>query len=134
VRLVRGFARFWWDFVVGDDGWIAVGVAAVLAAGALLVGLDALPEPVLAPLLAAAIAAVVIVRVLAAARYVSGARSTDREEWPGSPSGGSTETSNAENAPASPGTGTDTVTSPDSGTRNDPSDTRSRGEFSSHNS
>ena len=37
VRFVKGFARFWWDFIVGDDWRIAAGVVAVLAAGALLV-------------------------------------------------------------------------------------------------
>ena len=31
MRLVRGFGRFWWDFVVGDDWRVAVGV--VLAIG-----------------------------------------------------------------------------------------------------
>jgi hypothetical protein len=28
VRLVRGFGRFWWDFVVGDD-WLAALLVAV---------------------------------------------------------------------------------------------------------
>jgi hypothetical protein len=28
---VADFARFWWDFIFGDDPWIAVGVAAALA-------------------------------------------------------------------------------------------------------
>ena len=37
MRLIRGFARFWWDFIVGDDWRIAAGVIAVLALGALLV-------------------------------------------------------------------------------------------------
>ncbi len=36
TRFVRGFGRFWYDFVVGDDPKIAVGVAAVLAVGAVL--------------------------------------------------------------------------------------------------
>ncbi|GAA2121154.1 hypothetical protein [Nocardioides bigeumensis] len=38
VRFGRGFGRFWYDFVVGDDPKIAVGVAAVLVLGAVLVG------------------------------------------------------------------------------------------------
>jgi hypothetical protein len=38
VRFVRGFGRFWYDFVVGDDPKIAVGVASVLVLGAVLVG------------------------------------------------------------------------------------------------
>ena len=37
MRFARGFARFWWDFIVGDDWRIAAGVVTVLAAGALLV-------------------------------------------------------------------------------------------------
>ena len=36
ARLVSGFLRFWWDFVVGDDWKIAAGVVSVLGAGALL--------------------------------------------------------------------------------------------------
>ena len=35
-RFVRGFGRFWYDFIVGDDPKIAVGVALVLAFGAAL--------------------------------------------------------------------------------------------------
>jgi hypothetical protein len=33
---LRGFGRFWWEFVVGDDWRIAAGVAVALAVGALL--------------------------------------------------------------------------------------------------
>ena len=36
MRYVRAFARFWWDFVVGDDWVLAVGVVAGLALTALL--------------------------------------------------------------------------------------------------
>jgi hypothetical protein len=40
---LAGFARFWWDFVVGDDWRAAAGVALAIAATAVLVaaGLDA---------------------------------------------------------------------------------------------
>ena len=38
VRFLRGFGRFWYDFVVGDDPKIAVGVASVLVLGGILVG------------------------------------------------------------------------------------------------
>jgi hypothetical protein len=38
-RLVRSFGLFWWDFVVGEDWRIAVGVVVALAATALLVHL-----------------------------------------------------------------------------------------------
>lgn len=30
MRVVRGFALFWWDFIVGDDWRIAAGVALAL--------------------------------------------------------------------------------------------------------
>ena len=33
---VRGFAAFWWDFVVGDDWRLAVGIVLALAASAAL--------------------------------------------------------------------------------------------------
>jgi hypothetical protein len=33
---MRRFARFWWDFVIGDDWRVAVGVALAIAAVALL--------------------------------------------------------------------------------------------------
>ncbi len=31
-RRTRAVAGFWWDFVVGDDPWLAVGVAVALLA------------------------------------------------------------------------------------------------------
>ena len=36
MRYVRGFALFWWDFIVGDDFRIALTVVALLTATALL--------------------------------------------------------------------------------------------------
>jgi len=36
-RFLRGFGRFWYDFVVGDDPKIAAGAGTVLVFGALLV-------------------------------------------------------------------------------------------------
>ncbi len=36
MRHIRAFALFWWDFIVGDDYRIAVGVVVLLAATALL--------------------------------------------------------------------------------------------------
>jgi hypothetical protein len=32
----RGFAAFWWDFIVGDDWHVAVGIALALALTALI--------------------------------------------------------------------------------------------------
>jgi hypothetical protein len=68
TRLLRGFGRFWYDFVVGDDWRIALGVVLVLAAGAVLVATHALPDEVLVPLLGAAMVAVVSVSLVAGAR------------------------------------------------------------------
>jgi hypothetical protein len=36
MSYVRSFVRFWWDFVVGDDWRVAVGLAAGLGATSLL--------------------------------------------------------------------------------------------------
>ena len=44
LRGVKGFARFWYDFVIGDDWKIAAAVAAVLLAGAALVASAVLPD------------------------------------------------------------------------------------------
>ena len=68
MTLVRGFLRFWYDFIVGDDWRIALGVVLVLAAGAALVAARALAEDVLAPLVGAGIVAVVSVSMIAGAR------------------------------------------------------------------
>lgn len=39
MRFLKGFGRFWYDFVIGDDWKIAVAVVAVLAIGvAMLLG------------------------------------------------------------------------------------------------
>ena len=37
---LRSFVRFWWDFLVGDDWLVAVGVALALGLTAILVGAD----------------------------------------------------------------------------------------------
>jgi hypothetical protein len=52
---LRGFARFWYDFVIGDDWKIAAAVAAVLLAGAVLVAAVTLPDWAVAVLLGAAL-------------------------------------------------------------------------------
>jgi hypothetical protein len=43
MRFLRGFARFWYDFVIGDDWKIAATVVAVLLVGVALVASAALP-------------------------------------------------------------------------------------------
>lgn len=68
MRVVRGLLRFWYDFLVGDDWRIALGVVCVLAAGALLVAENALASNVLVPLVAAAIIGVASLSILAGAR------------------------------------------------------------------
>jgi hypothetical protein len=40
MRWLRGFGRFWWDFVVGDDWLVAVLVAVAIAATAALAAAD----------------------------------------------------------------------------------------------
>ena len=68
MRFVRGFGRFWFDFIVGDDWRIALGVVLVLGLGALLVAADAVVADLLMPLLAAAIVAVVAGSIVLGAR------------------------------------------------------------------
>ena len=38
MTALRRFGKFWWDFVVGDDWRIAVGVVAALGVSAALAG------------------------------------------------------------------------------------------------
>ena len=67
MRFVKGFARFWWDFIVGDDWRIAAGVVVVLAAGALLVANTSAPDGLVAALVAVGIVAVAIGSIVASA-------------------------------------------------------------------
>jgi hypothetical protein len=68
VRFVRGLGRFAYDFVIGDDWRIALGVVVVLATGALLVATGALGDDVLVPLVGAGIVGVATVSIVAGAR------------------------------------------------------------------
>ena len=65
---MRGFARFWWDFIVGDDWRIAAGVVVVLAAGALVVSGGDASETLIAALVAAGIMLVAIASIVSGAR------------------------------------------------------------------
>jgi hypothetical protein len=67
VRFLKGFGRFWWDFIVGDDWRIAAGVVVVLTAGALLVANTSAPDGLVAALVAAGIVAVAIGSIAASA-------------------------------------------------------------------
>ena len=57
MTLLKGFVRFWYDFVIGDDWKLAAAVATVLLAGAALVGTTVLPERADAALIAAGLLA-----------------------------------------------------------------------------
>jgi hypothetical protein len=74
VRLVAGFGRFWWDFVVGDDWKLAAGVLAVLAAGAVLVRHTSLSDGVVSLLAGAGILAVVTASIVGGAVRASRGR------------------------------------------------------------
>jgi hypothetical protein len=69
MRLARGFARFWWDFLVGDDWRIAAGVVVVLATGAVLVAKTSVPDGAVAALTALGIVVVAIASIAAAGRH-----------------------------------------------------------------
>jgi hypothetical protein len=66
-RGLRAFARFWWEFVVGDDWKIAAGVVVALAVGALLAATASVEADWVAPVAGAcvlvAFAAVVVADV-----------------------------------------------------------------------
>jgi hypothetical protein len=52
VRLIKGFAGFWYDFVIGDDWKIAAAVVVTLGVGAIGVATSAIGLSVLPPLIA----------------------------------------------------------------------------------
>jgi uncharacterized membrane protein len=64
MRFARGFARFWWDFIVGDDWRVAVGVLLAFGITALLAA-TSVPAWWVLPL---AVAAVLWLSLLRAAR------------------------------------------------------------------
>jgi hypothetical protein len=68
MRFVVGFARFWWDFVVGDDWRIAVGVVLVLGGGAVLVADTEASHALVAVLVAVGIALVALCSIVLATR------------------------------------------------------------------
>ena len=67
MHAVRGFGRFWYDFVVGDDWRIAAGVVAALGLGALAVEARLASDTVLVLAVAAAIVGVVVASILGTA-------------------------------------------------------------------
>ncbi len=64
LRILVGFFRFWYDFIVGDAWEIAAGIAAVLIAAVLAVAHQWVPEAVLPYLLVAVVVLVVTLSVL----------------------------------------------------------------------
>jgi len=78
MRYVRGFFRFWYDFVIGDDWRIAAGVAAVLGAGAVLVRLEVLDDTLVMLLVGGALVGVVVASVIAGG--IAGARAAARPD------------------------------------------------------
>jgi hypothetical protein len=68
VRIVKGFARFWYDFIVGDDWRIALGVVAVVGCGAVLVATGAVGHAAVAVLTAGGIVVVVTASIVIGAR------------------------------------------------------------------
>jgi hypothetical protein len=65
---MRGFLRFWWEFVIGDDWRIAAGVATVLAAGAVLVSQTDVSHALIAVASAVAVALVAVAAIVSSAR------------------------------------------------------------------
>lgn len=66
MHYLRGFGRFWYEFIVGDDWKIAAGVCLVLGFGAVLVAATSVPDTVIALLVLAGILAVVATSIVAA--------------------------------------------------------------------
>jgi hypothetical protein len=68
VRLIAGFLRFWWDFVIGDDWRIAAGVAVVLGLAAVLVSQTHAAHALVAVVAAVGVALVAAGAILTSAR------------------------------------------------------------------
>ena len=66
MRYLRGFGRFWYEFIIGDDWKIAAGVCLVLGFGAVLVAATSVPETVNTLLVLAGNHAVVATSIVAA--------------------------------------------------------------------
>jgi hypothetical protein len=64
IALIRGFFRFWYDFIVGDCWQIAAGVVAVLVASIFMVRAQVLPYTSMPFILAAAIMLLVVLSTL----------------------------------------------------------------------
>ena len=68
MRIMTGFGRFWWDFVIGEDWRIAAGVAVILAVGAILVAATDLSDTTVSVISGGGIVTVAITSIIAPAR------------------------------------------------------------------
>ena len=68
LRALRGFAAFWFDFIVGDDWRIAAGVALLLGGCAVLVHAQVVRTDVIAVVLPLVIVGLVAASILRDAR------------------------------------------------------------------
>jgi hypothetical protein len=55
MNMIKGFGRFWYDFLIGDDWKIAAAVVTVLVVGALMLGIGALSGGLFAVLVGASV-------------------------------------------------------------------------------
>ena len=74
LRIIFGFFRFWYDFIIGDAWEIAAGLALVLFVGAEALRLGALPESVIPYLVTSGAALVVLLSVMREFRKKAEAR------------------------------------------------------------
>jgi hypothetical protein len=70
LRALRGFAAFWFDFIVGDDWRIAAGVALLLAGCAVLVHAQVVRTDVIAIVLPLVIVGLVAASIVRDARHM----------------------------------------------------------------
>jgi hypothetical protein len=68
MRVITGFLRFWWEFVIGDDWRIAAGVAVVLGIAAVLVSQTDAAHALVAVAAALGVALVAVGAILSSAR------------------------------------------------------------------
>lgn len=64
MNIAKGFFRFWWDFVIGDDWKIAAAVASILVIGALVASSVATGASWLAPIVGVAVLLAFIVSLV----------------------------------------------------------------------
>jgi hypothetical protein len=70
LRALRGFAAFWFDFIVGDDWRIAAGVALLLTSCAVLVHAQVVRTDVIAIVLPLVIVGLVAASIVRDARHM----------------------------------------------------------------